>query len=201
MPHSGLERTRDARQLPGPHLRRCRRAGAVEPGNGRCACARQGRRRGRLARPQGREPPLGGRRTEPHPRGRKDHRFRQDSARPHGPAGGRGNDPRGEACARSAQSRRILACPRDRSPAPGANCHGRWRRAERCRVWRVFLQSHQRCRRELHALHAFGSSAGGVLEIPDAAKHRSIRADVQRRGHRALRRHHQGCPLRQEPAA
>jgi PAS domain-containing protein len=77
-------------------------AGAVGAGNGKRAHTWQGRRRGRMACPQGRKPLLGSRRTEPHPRGRKGRRIRQDLARSHGPAGERGNDPRRAACARGA---------------------------------------------------------------------------------------------------
>ena len=37
-------------------------------------------------------------------------------------------------------------------------------------------------------------------QVPDAAQHRGVRADLQRRGHRALGRHHAGSALRQERA-
>jgi PAS domain S-box-containing protein len=46
-------------------------------------------------------------------RWRKDHRLRQDLARSYASAEDGGNDPRGAACARSAQSRRIRSCARD----------------------------------------------------------------------------------------
>ena len=38
----------------------------------------------------------------------------------------------------------------------------------------------------LHALYAVRRAARGVRQIPDAAQHRGVRSDLQRRGHRAL---------------
>ena len=55
--------------------------------------------------------------------------------------------------------------------------------------------------RALHALHALGRAARGFREFPDAARHRGLRADLPRRGRRALRRHHHGSALRPERAA
>ena len=64
----------------------------------------------------------------------------------------------------------------------------------------VLLQRDRRQGRVLHALHALRRAARGVREVPDAAQHRGVRADLQRRGHRPLGRHHQGSALRQERA-
>ncbi len=56
-------------------------------------------------------------------------------------------------------------------------------------------------RRELHALHALRRAGGGLRQVPHAAQHRGVRADVQRRRDRSLGRHHEGSTLRPERAS
>ena len=87
---------------------------------------------------------------------------------------------------------------RDTSRAGGdRRRHG----ADDRRIRRVLLQRGERERRVVHALHDLRRAAGGVLAIPDAAKHRGVRADLQRHGHRPERRHHEGSALRPQRAA
>ena len=77
-----------------------------------------------------------------------------------------------------------------RPRARGAGRHRRGDAAVGRGVRLVLLQRDRRQGRVLHALHAVRRAARGVREIPDAAQHRGVRADLQGRGHRALGRHH-----------
>ena len=75
-----------------------------------------------------------------------------------------------------------------RTPYP--DCRRCRRRADRRRIRRLLLQRADEQRRELHALHALRRRPRGLRQVPDAAQHRGLRADLQRRRHRPLRRHH-----------
>ena len=82
---------------------------------------------------------------------------------------------------RSTQQRRDPGRLRSR-PRQGRSGGHRCRDgADHGRIRRVLLQRRQRRRRVVHALHHLRRAARGVLEVPDAAKHRSVRADVQGR--------------------
>ena len=87
---------------------------------------------------------------------------------------------------------------RSRPGRPGR--HRRGHASCRARPSGVLLQRDRRQGRVLHALHPVRRAARGLREVPDAAQHRGVRAHLQRRGHRALGRHHQGSALRQERA-
>ena len=116
--------------------------------------------------------------------------------RHHRGQGRRGRDPRKPRGARGDQRGVGGHLGRSRSRAPGADDHRRRRRGDRRRVRRVLLQRRRRGRRALHALYAVRRAARGLREVPDAAQHRDLRADLHRRRHRALRRHHPGSALR-----
>ena len=129
-------------------------------------------------------------------------RLRQGPARPHRSAARRGRSSREERRALEILNRagsalagetdlhswcRSSPTPASSSPAPSS------------------ARSSTMCsndgRRELHALHAVGRAARSLLQVPDAAQHRGLRADLQRRRHRAVRRHHPGPALRPQRAA
>ena len=68
-------------------------------------------------------------------------------------------------------------------------------------VRRVLLQRASTTRGESYTLYTLsGVAARGVRQVPDAAQHRRLRADVQRRGRRPPRRRHEGPALRPERA-
>ena len=108
---------------------------------------------------------------------------------------------RGSQVAGNPQSRRLDSRRGTRSGQDRATGHRRRHRTHRRAIRLVLLQRDRRQGRELHALHPVRRAARGVLEIPDAAQHRRVRADLRRQRHRAQRRHHQGSALRQERAA
>ena len=67
-------------------------------------------------------------------------------------------------------------------------------------VRRVLLQRRQRCGRRLHPLRLVGRAARRRSQVPDAAQHRDLRADVQGRPHRPQRRRDGRSAVRAEPA-
>ena len=78
--------------------------------------------------------------------------------------------------------------------------HRRRARADARVVRRLLLQRDLRRRRGVHALHALGRRAQRVRALPDAAQHRHLRADVQRRGDRPARRRARRPALRPQRA-
>ena len=102
---------------------------------------------------------------------------------------------------RDAEQRRRDRRVRPRSRQGRAGGHRRGDGADDGRIRRVLLQRGRTRRRVVHALHDLGRAARGVLEVPDAAQHRRLRADVQ--GHRrgSQRRHHEGSAIRPQRAA
>ena len=107
---------------------------------------------------------------------------------------------RGSARPRSAQPNRRRGGGRARSGTAGPDGDRCRRRTEPRAVRRILLQRHQRRRRSLYALHAFGRAARGLREVSDAAQHGDLRADLPRSRAGALRRHSGRSALRQERA-
>ena len=88
--------------------------------------------------------------------------------------------------------------PRARPAAGRADGHRRRRGIVGRPVRRLFLQCAERRGRKLHALRHLRRRPGRVRQIPDAAQHRHIRADLSGRGRGPLGRHHQGPALRSQ---
>ncbi|KIT98675.1 hypothetical protein QU38_02925, partial [Staphylococcus aureus] len=145
--------------------------------------------------------------ADPRRRGQGDghlrYQRRSDRAFPDG--GARARHARGAggevAHAGSGQPGRDRDHRRARQRTGGADCGGRGRGADRGEGRRPLLPQHRRGRgRALHALRAGRGAAIGVRQVPDAADHQIVRADVCRHRHHPRRRRHRGCALRPERA-